>query len=176
MAIDKELEAKILRYHFVEKWRLNTIAAQLHIHHSVVDRVLSQAGLPKVERAARPSKLDPYLPFIMATLECYPKLTAARLYGMAMERGYSGGPSHFRACIAQRRPRPAAEAYLRLKTLTTPDKKTMFINVQHPGATTTPAQFSEGDIAGRWPDYDDRYYPRSATVVITKDDGGVIGS
>lgn len=117
MAIDKELEAKILRYHFVEKWRLNTIAAQLNVHHSVVDRVLSRAGLPKAERATRPSKLDPYRPFIMATLERYPKLTAARLYGMALERGYCGGPSHFRACIAQQRPRPAAEAYLRLKTL-----------------------------------------------------------
>lgn len=41
MAIKKETEAKILRYHFVEKWRVGTIATQLGIHHSVVDRVLS---------------------------------------------------------------------------------------------------------------------------------------
>ena len=46
MAIDKEVETKILRYHFVEKWRTGTIATQLGIHHSVVDRVLAQAGLP----------------------------------------------------------------------------------------------------------------------------------
>ena len=50
MAINKETEAKILRYHFVEQWRVGTIATQLGIHHSVVDRVLSQAGLPKIER------------------------------------------------------------------------------------------------------------------------------
>ena len=43
MTIDKEIEARILRYYFVEKWRTGTIATQLGIHHTVVDRVLSQA-------------------------------------------------------------------------------------------------------------------------------------
>jgi transposase len=32
-------------------------------------------------------------------------------------RGYSGGPDHFRHLIALHRPRPKAEAYLRLRTL-----------------------------------------------------------
>ncbi len=117
MTIDKECEAKILRYHFVEHWGVHTIASQLDIHHSTVDRVLSQAGLPKVERAMSPSIIDPYLPLIVETLEQYPRLTAARLYGMALERGYTGGASHFRARVAQLRPRPTPEAYLRLKTL-----------------------------------------------------------
>jgi hypothetical protein len=58
MTIDKNTEAKILRYHFVEKWRVGTIATQLGIHHSVVDRVLAQAGLPKVERSRRASLID----------------------------------------------------------------------------------------------------------------------
>lgn len=117
MTIDQALEAKMLRYHFVEHWGVHTIAAQLGVHHSTVDRVLSQAGLPKAERALQPSIIDPYLPFIIETLTQYPRLTAARLYGMVQERGYQGGASHFRARIAQLRPRPAAEAYLRLKTL-----------------------------------------------------------
>lgn len=60
--------------------------------------------------------------------------------------------------------------------VTTPDQRTMFVNVQHPGATTTPEQFAQGELVSRWPDQDDRYYPRSATIVITKDDGDVIGS
>ena len=77
MTIDKEIEAKILRYHFVEQWRVGTIATQLGIHHGVVDRVLSQAGLPKVERSPRPSIIDPYLPFIIETLNEFPTLTAA---------------------------------------------------------------------------------------------------
>ena len=51
MSIDKELEAKILRYHYVEKWKVGTISRQLNIHHDTVERVLSQAGMPKIERA-----------------------------------------------------------------------------------------------------------------------------
>ncbi len=117
MTIDKQTEAKILRYHFVEQWRTGAIATQLGIHHSVVDRVLAQAGLPKVERSARSSMIDPYLPFIVETLNEFPTLTAARLYDMAKQRGYPGGPSQFRQRISQLRPRKQPEVYLRLKTL-----------------------------------------------------------
>lgn len=117
MAIDKEVEAKILRYHFVEQWRTGTIATQLGIHHGVVERVLAHAGLPKVERTSRRSIIDPYLPFIIETLREFPKLTAARLYEMAKQRGFKGGPSQFRQRISELRPRPLPEAYLRLKTL-----------------------------------------------------------
>jgi hypothetical protein len=59
----------------------------------------------------------------------------------------------------------------------TPDGRTMFINVQHPGETPSdrsdpaePAKFSN------WPDYKPGGRPRSATVVVRKRDGGVIGS
>jgi len=117
MTISKEIEARILRYHFVEQWRVGTIATQLSIHHGVVDRVLAEAGLPKVERSPRPSIIDPYLPFIVETLREFPTLTAARLYEMAKQRGFTGGPSQFRQRISQLRPRKQPEAYLRLKTL-----------------------------------------------------------
>jgi len=117
MKIDKATESDILRYHFVEKWRVGTIATQLGVHHSVVDRVLSQAGLPKIERSPRSCMIDPYLPFIVATLEQFPTLTATRLYEMAKQRGYPGAPSQFRQRISQLRPRKQPEAYLRLKTL-----------------------------------------------------------
>ncbi len=117
MTISKEQEAQILRFHHVEKWRVGTIAHQLGLHHGTVDRVLSQAGMPKVERTLRASLIDTFLPFVVATLEKYPKLTASRLYGMVRERGYTGGPDHFRHLIAHYRPRPQPEAYHRLKTL-----------------------------------------------------------
>jgi len=117
MAIDKEVETKILRYHFVEKWRTGTIATQLGIHHSVVDRVLAHAGLPKIERTRRASIIDPYLPFIIETLNEFPTLTAVRLYEMAKQRGFTGGPSQFRQRISELRPRKLPEAYLRLKML-----------------------------------------------------------
>jgi transposase len=117
MMIEKDLEAKILRYHFVEQWGVNTIARQLGLHHTTVDRVLSQAGLPKAERTRRSSIVDPYHPMIIETLAQFPTLSAARLLEMARVRGYRGGASQFRAHVAQLRPRRPAEAYLRLKTL-----------------------------------------------------------
>ena len=52
----------------------------------------------------------------------------------------------------------------------TPDMKTLFVNIQHPGDRSTPDNFTSN-----WPDGGNRR-PRSATVVITKDDGGIIGS
>src|SRR5439155_23592632 len=85
-----DLEAQILRYHHVEKWRVGTIARQLHVHHSVVRRVLSQAGIPKASFTKRESIVIPYLSFILETLSKYPRLAASRLYEMVCQRGYSG--------------------------------------------------------------------------------------
>lgn len=116
MTISPEVEAQILRYYHVEKWRVGTIARHLRLHCDTVARVVAQAGVPLLGRAAR-SQVDPYLPFIHQTLEKFPTLTASRLYAMVRERGYAGGPDHFRHLIARHRPRPKAEAYLRLRTL-----------------------------------------------------------
>jgi len=117
MTITPDLEAQILRYHHVEKWRVGTIARQLHVHHGTVARVLAQAGLPRCGAPARRSRIEPYLPFIHETLEKFPTLTASRLFAMVCERGYHGNPDHFRHLVACHRPRPAAEAYLRLHSL-----------------------------------------------------------
>lgn len=59
----------------------------------------------------------------------------------------------------------------------TADNKTLFINIQHPGEP----QDGDSDPArptaiSAWPDHDPQGRPRAATVVITKDDGDVIGS
>ncbi|AUB82412.1 IS21 family transposase [Candidatus Thiodictyon syntrophicum] len=117
MTISTEFEAKILRYFHVEKWPVGTIARHLGLHHGTVDWVLSQAGLPKLERPHRAAMLDPFLPFVRATLEQYPRLCASRLYAMVRERGYPGGADHFRHLMQHYRPRAQPEAYLRLKTL-----------------------------------------------------------
>lgn len=117
MVTPPTIEAQILRYYHAEKWRVGTIAAQLHVHHSVVRRVLAQAGLPRLGPPSRPSQIDAYLPFILQTLEKFPTLTASRLHAMVRERGYRGSPDHFRHLIACHRPRRKAEAYLRLRSL-----------------------------------------------------------
>ena len=117
MTISDDLKSKILRYHHVEKWRVGTIARQLHVHYSVVRRVLSESGIPKSTFIKKELLITPYLSFIMDTLKTYPNLTAARLYDMVKSRGYVGSADHFRHLIALYRPRPFAEAYLRLRTL-----------------------------------------------------------
>lgn len=114
--ISRALEAEILRLHATEHWPVGTIATQLRVHHATVRRVLAQAGVP-THRPVRALMVEPYLAFITETLAKYPTLRASRLYAMVHERGYPGAPDHFRAIVARLRPRPAAEAYLRLRTL-----------------------------------------------------------
>jgi transposase len=117
MTISAEIEATIVRYYYVEKWRIGTIAAQLKIHHGIVRRVLAQQGIPRENLVPRKSMIEPFLPFLLETLDKFPKLSATRLHEMARVRGYPGSANHFRHLIALYRPRPAAEAYLRLRTL-----------------------------------------------------------
>ena len=95
MTIPPEREAQILRYFHVEKWPPTTIARQLNINRGTVRRVLAQAGLPRIGLRPRPSRIDPYLPFIHQTLEKFPMLAASRLYVMVHERG--GPPRSHRA-------------------------------------------------------------------------------
>ena len=116
MTVTPELIAQIQRYYHVERWRVGTIARQLQVHHGTVERVLRQAGLPRIGQV-RASRIDPYLPFIHETLAKFPTLGASRLYAMVRERGYTGGADHFRHLIANHRPRHTGEAYLRLVTL-----------------------------------------------------------
>ena len=59
----------------------------------------------------------------------------------------------------------------------TPDGRTLFINVQHPGESPSdrsdpadPTKFSN------WPDYKPGGRPRSSSVVIRRSDGGLIGT
>lgn len=121
--ITKETRGRILRLRLAELWTIGAIARELGIHHGTVRRALmgtEQAGSEGGEEALRkasPSLIDPYIPFILETLLKHPTLRASRLYAMCGTRGYSGRPDHFRHCIAQIRPRPAAEAFLRLRTL-----------------------------------------------------------
>ncbi|MFW5426901.1 MAG: PhoX family protein [Methylophagaceae bacterium] len=66
----------------------------------------------------------------------------------------------------------------------TPDLKTMWVNIQHPGEEVPAVMQARGikkspsnpNAASNWPDHQKEGRPRSATVMITKDDGGIIGA
>lgn len=55
----------------------------------------------------------------------------------------------------------------------TPDGKTLFVNIQHPGEDTPAANIATP--TSTWPAAMAGARPRSATIVITRNDGGVIG-
>jgi transposase len=117
MTIPLELAARIERLFTVEHWRVGTIARQLHVHRDTVLRVLREHGAAPPGVPLRASLVDPYRVFIGETLVKYPTLTARRLHDMVCERGYAGQASHFRYLVSTMRPRPPAEAFLRLRTL-----------------------------------------------------------
>lgn len=114
--IPREVEAEILRL-IAELWPTGTIARQLKVHHSVVERVAKQAGVPLLNLAPRSRRVDPFLGFIQETWRRYPKLPASRRFAMCRERGYVGSPDHFRHVVMDHRPKRPVEAFLRLKTL-----------------------------------------------------------
>jgi len=61
----------------------------------------------------------------------------------------------------------------------TPDGKTIFVNIQHPGEDTSAADLADpAKYTSQWPSnqgYGAGRRPRSATIVITKNDGGMVG-
>ena len=60
---------------------------------------------------------------------------------------------------------------------TTPDGKTMFVNIQHPGEPANELTDPKNPRAvSNWPEKKANGRPRSATVVIRKADGGVVGT
>jgi secreted PhoX family phosphatase len=62
----------------------------------------------------------------------------------------------------------------------TPDGKALFVNIQHPGESTSAANIGDPTkYTSQWPanaGYGAGKRPRSATIVITKNDGGRVGS
>lgn len=115
--IPAQVEAHIVRLFHVEQWPVGTIARQIGVHHETVRRVLRDHGVPASKLPHRKSKVDPYLPFIVETLDRWPNLPASRLHQMVCARGYTGASGRFRAIVASLRPRKPAEAFLRLTTL-----------------------------------------------------------
>ena len=63
--------------------------------------------------------------------------------------------------------------------VTMPDQRTMFVNVQHPGESTTawgtPTPANPRAVSN-WPEFDPAGRPRPSTAVIRRLDGGVIGA
>lgn len=112
MTVPRDVEAEIRRLAHAEGWPVGTIAVELGVHHEVVERVLDPASATPRERPPRPSKLDPYKPFIARTLDKHPRLRATRIFHMLRRRGFRGSAKIVRRYVADVRPRPRVEAHL----------------------------------------------------------------
>src|SRR5437899_2925538 len=115
--ISPEQRAEIRRLYYAEHWRVGTIATTLGVHHDTVRHAIEADRFIRPGAQIRPSVLDPYKPFVLATLEQYPRLRATRLYEMLGARGYAGSAVQVRRWVRTVRPAARAEAYLRLETL-----------------------------------------------------------
>src|SRR3990172_9170872 len=114
--ISEAQRAEIRRLFYAEHWRIGTIASEMGLHADTVRAALETARF-NIRTLLRPSRLDPYVPFLRATLEQYPRLRATRPHEMTAARGYAGPVPQTRPLVGRLPPRPPAEAYLRLHTL-----------------------------------------------------------
>src|SRR5437899_1321729 len=115
--ISPEQRAEIRRLYYAKHARVATIATTLRVRHDTVRHAIEPDRFIRPGAQIRPSALDPYKPFVLATLEQYPRLRATRLYEMLGARGYAGSVVQVRRWVRTVRPAARAEAYLRLETL-----------------------------------------------------------
>ena len=113
--IPPEMRAEIRRLFYAEHWKVGTIASQLLIHHDTVRKAINADNFGG-RSVVRASALDPFTELIRQTLKQYPRLTGIRVHRMLKDRGYPGSVDQVRRYIRHKdlRPKPAAEAFLRL--------------------------------------------------------------
>ena len=117
MSISEEQRARIRALFYAEHWKVGTIAAELGVHPDTVKSAVGTDRFVSRGPHARASKLEPYRVFITDTLKQHPRLRATRLYDMLVPRGFEGSERQLRRHVAEVRPRPAPEAFLRLNRM-----------------------------------------------------------
>lgn len=117
MTISAEQHARIRQLYYGEHWKVGTIASELGLHPDAVKRAVETPRFGNRVGAQRPSMLDPFKPFIVATLKDHPRLCGTRLYQMVQSRGYRGGIAQLHRYLKVVRPESSSEAFLALETL-----------------------------------------------------------
>jgi len=117
MTLSPDQHARVRRLYFSEHWRVGTIATELGIHPDAVKRAVETPRFGNRVDATKPSMLDPFKPFVLATLDQHPRLRSSRLLQMLQGRGYRGGIATLRRYVATVRPATTVEGFLMLETL-----------------------------------------------------------
>jgi transposase len=84
---------------------VRAIAARLRMHRRKVRAALAAQRPPTRKGRTRGSLIDPYRGWLLAKLQLYPELSAARLHAMLREQGFAGGYTLVKQTVAQLRPR-----------------------------------------------------------------------
>jgi transposase len=98
---------------------IRSISAELGVSRNTVRKYLRSAKKPQAkERAARPSKLDPFREYIQERVrQAHPDwIPASVLYREISERGFTGKASIVRDYVATLKPAPAADPLVRFET------------------------------------------------------------
>ena len=114
--IGPELTAQIRRLYYAEHWPVGTIATELGLHHSTIERAISLDHF-KNQPQVRRMLLDPYKGFVQEKVEKHPRIRATRLFEMIRSRGYRGGVAQLRRYVRTIRPVRSREAFMRMHTL-----------------------------------------------------------
>jgi transposase len=102
--IDAQTRADIRRLFFAEHFTVNAIAEAVGVHHDTVRRAIEADRFVSTPRVVK-SRLDPYLPFLIDTLDRYPRIRSTRLLLMLRDRGYTGSVQQLRRVVRRHRPR-----------------------------------------------------------------------
>jgi transposase len=95
---------------------IRAISRRLGISRKTVRKALAQDRPPERQRRTKPSKLDPYKPYLQQRLQDYPELTAKRLLEEIQGQGFTGGYSILKDYVTTIRPKKEPIAVLRFET------------------------------------------------------------
>src|SRR3984957_10912514 len=82
--ISPETRVQIRRCFYAEHWKIGTIARELNVHPDAVRNAIESERFKSMQ-PLRASVVDPYIEFILETLERHPRLRATRVYAMVRE-------------------------------------------------------------------------------------------
>lgn len=114
--MNTEIWAEIRRLFLVEKLTKSEIGRRLQIDRKTVRRALTNENFPVRQTVPRPSKLDPYKPYLLERITQYPTLSAALLQNEIVRLGYTGSVRILQEYLKEGRD-SRREVFLRLETL-----------------------------------------------------------
>lgn len=116
ICMNAEQWAEARRLKLIENLSISEIGRQLGLDRRTVRRAVTSETVPdRTPGPVKPSKLEPYKPYIQDRLREYPRLAATRLYAEIMQQGYAGKMRIVWEYIAGLRTRQR-EVFLRIET------------------------------------------------------------